>query len=327
MIEIDGDELERIPYVTRGDDVSAKATAAFKVSGGQVRFDQIELYRDIYYTTNSRSAQYKIPDDAYFCLGDNTQNSADCRSWKVKEYRLKNGKSIQGNFMGPTHPDANPRIVGNQIGFENVYGQPYLFTRADVEDDSFRSYNKVPAEFMLGKSTRRFLAIASILTSLATEMGSMKSDLLRVDGLVKTYGKRTVVNGVSFEVNSGEIVGLLGPNGAGKTTSFRATIGMITPDAGEVYFKDEKITKLPMYQRARRGIGYLSQEKSIFRQMTVEENVLAVLEMRGMPRKQRLQKTAEAARRTWLAGSRQATFRRLIRRRAAPTRDHPDIGD
>jgi len=117
--------------------------------------------------------------------------------------------------------------------------------------------------------------------------------LLRVEGLVKTYGKRAVVNGVCFEVEVGEIVGLLGPNGAGKTTSFRATVGMITPDEGEVYFQGERVTDLPMYRRARRGMGYLSQEPSIFRQMTVEENVLAVLEMRGLRRQERRRKTEE----------------------------------
>ena len=117
--------------------------------------------------------------------------------------------------------------------------------------------------------------------------------LLEVRGLVKSYGKRRVVDGVSFEVDAAEIVGLLGPNGAGKTTSFRATIGMITPDDGEVWFDGEEITRMPMYRRARLGMGYLSQEPSIFRQMTVEQNVLAVLEMRGFPRAERLRRCAE----------------------------------
>ena len=117
--------------------------------------------------------------------------------------------------------------------------------------------------------------------------------LLRVENLVKIYGKRSVVDGVSFRVEAGEIVGLLGPNGAGKTTSFRSTIGMITPDAGEVYFQDEDVIGMPMYRRARRGMGYLSQEPSIFRQMTVEQNVLAILEMRGLRRSERLRRTQD----------------------------------
>src|SRR5882672_2096539 len=117
--------------------------------------------------------------------------------------------------------------------------------------------------------------------------------LLEVRGLVKLYGRRKVVDGVSFDVDAAEIVGLLGPNGAGKTTSFRSTIGMITPDAGEVWFDGQEVTRMPMYQRARLGMGYLSQEPSIFRQMTVEENVLAVLEMRALGRGDRLRRAAE----------------------------------
>ncbi len=117
--------------------------------------------------------------------------------------------------------------------------------------------------------------------------------LLEVRGLVKSYGKRRVVDGVSFDVDAAEVVGLLGPNGAGKTTSFRSTIGMIAPDAGLVRFDGEDVTRMPMYLRARRGMGYLSQEPSIFRQLTVEQNVLAVLEMRGFTRTNRLRRCAE----------------------------------
>src|SRR5262245_45459109 len=102
--------------------------------------------------------------------------------------------------------------------------------------------------------------------------------LLEAEGLEKIYGRRKVVKGVSFEVNAGEIVGLLGPNGAGKTTSFRMVTGEIVPNAGRVMFNGEEVTSLPMYQRARRGQGYLAQELSIFRKLTVERNLLAILE-------------------------------------------------
>ncbi|MFH1715142.1 MAG: LPS export ABC transporter ATP-binding protein [Elusimicrobiota bacterium] len=101
---------------------------------------------------------------------------------------------------------------------------------------------------------------------------------LRVDDLYKSYNKRFVVNGVHLEVNQGEIVGLLGPNGAGKTTTFYSTVGLITPDKGEIYLDDIPISSMPMYKRAQLGIGYLSQEPSIFRKLTVEENVMAILE-------------------------------------------------
>ena len=102
--------------------------------------------------------------------------------------------------------------------------------------------------------------------------------LLEVEGLEKIYGRRKVVKGVSFDVNAGEVVGLLGPNGAGKTTSFRMATGQIAPNAGRVTFNGEDVTGLPMYQRARRGMGYLSQEPSVFRKLSVEKNLVAILE-------------------------------------------------
>ncbi len=107
---------------------------------------------------------------------------------------------------------------------------------------------------------------------------------LKADGLVKAYRKRKVVNEVDVTVSQGEIVGLLGPNGAGKTTTFYMMVGLISPDEGRVFLDDEELTKVPMYQRARRGIGYLAQEPSVFRKLSVEENVLAILETLKMPR-------------------------------------------
>jgi len=110
--------------------------------------------------------------------------------------------------------------------------------------------------------------------------------LLEVEGLVKYYGRRPVVNGVSFAVNAGEVVGLLGPNGAGKTTSFRMATGQIAPNDGKVTFNGEDVTSLPMYQRARRGMGYLDQAQSVFRKLSVEGNLLAILE--ALPRSRKL---------------------------------------
>jgi lipopolysaccharide export system ATP-binding protein len=107
---------------------------------------------------------------------------------------------------------------------------------------------------------------------------------LRTVKIVKKYGKRTVVDNVSLEVERGEIVGLLGPNGAGKTTSFYMIVGLIKPNSGKVYFDETEMTKLPMYKRAQMGIGYLAQESSVFRKMTVEDNIKAVLEMSKMSR-------------------------------------------
>ena len=107
--------------------------------------------------------------------------------------------------------------------------------------------------------------------------------VLRTEDLVKKYGKRTVVSHVSINVKQGEIVGLLGPNGAGKTTSFYMTVGLITPNEGRIFLDDLEITKYPVYKRAQTGIGYLAQEASVFRQMTVEDNIASVLEMTNKP--------------------------------------------
>lgn len=113
------------------------------------------------------------------------------------------------------------------------------------------------------------------------EQQTKRSYMLKIQakGLVKRYRNRTVVNNVSFEVNQGEIVGILGPNGAGKTTSFYMVVGLVKPDEGEVFLNNENITKLPMYKRAQMGIGYLPQEASVFRKLSVEDNIKAVLEM------------------------------------------------
>ena len=110
-------------------------------------------------------------------------------------------------------------------------------------------------------------------------MAEEQQMVLRTEDLVKKYKTRTVVNHVSINVKQGEIVGLLGPNGAGKTTTFYMTVGLVTPNEGQIFLNDKEITKYPVYMRARNGIGYLAQEASIFRKMTVEDNLRAVLEM------------------------------------------------
>ncbi|MBN2281484.1 MAG: LPS export ABC transporter ATP-binding protein [Candidatus Marinimicrobia bacterium] len=117
--------------------------------------------------------------------------------------------------------------------------------------------------------------------------------ILKAENLHKTYGKREVVKAVSLNVHKGEIVGLLGPNGAGKTTTFRMVTGMIKPNEGDVFLNDLKITKMPMYKRARHGIGYLSQEPSVFRKLTVEQNILLVMEFLGFSKKQKKEKLEE----------------------------------
>jgi lipopolysaccharide export system ATP-binding protein len=114
--------------------------------------------------------------------------------------------------------------------------------------------------------------------------------ILRADNIVKRYKSRTVVKNVSFEVNQGEIVGLLGPNGAGKTTSFYMVVGMIKPNSGRIFLDDKEISQEPMYRRAQLGIGYLPQEASVFRKLSVEDNIKAVLEMTKMSKQERQEK-------------------------------------
>ena len=114
--------------------------------------------------------------------------------------------------------------------------------------------------------------------------------VLRTEDLVKKYGKRTVVSHVSIDVKQGEIVGLLGPNGAGKTTSFYMTVGLITPNEGRIFLDDLEITKYPVYKRAQTGIGYLAQEATVFRQMSVEDNIASVLEMTNKPKEYQKEK-------------------------------------
>jgi len=122
----------------------------------------------------------------------------------------------------------------------------------------------------------------------------MQVALLKVTGLVKNYGRRRVVDGVNFSVDSGEIVGLLGPNGAGKTTTFRMTCGMVEPDAGKVSLGGKEVTSWPMFRRAKEGgMGYLAQESSVFRKLSVQNNLLGVMEMLGMNRKTRRRRCEE----------------------------------
>jgi lipopolysaccharide export system ATP-binding protein len=143
--------------------------------------------------------------------------------------------------------------------------------------------------------------------------------ILEARGLVKFYGRRKVVDGVNFEVDVGEVVGLLGPNGAGKTTSFRMTTGQVTPNEGRVFFAGSDVTRLPMYRRGRLGMGYLAQETSVFRKLTVEQNILAILEAipfyrslgRKLSRAERFQKTDEVLEKFGLSHLRKNNAARL----------------
>ncbi|MBL9076186.1 MAG: LPS export ABC transporter ATP-binding protein [Planctomycetes bacterium] len=132
------------------------------------------------------------------------------------------------------------------------------------------------------------------MSAPAAERSATPGDeILRTEGLIKAYGGRRVVDQVGIRVREGEIVGLLGPNGAGKTTTFRMVVGMVTPDAGSVWLGSQDVTRQPMYRRARRGLGYLAQQESVFKKMSALDNIRSVLEARGMRRKARDERARE----------------------------------
>lgn len=134
--------------------------------------------------------------------------------------------------------------------------------------------------------------VIDAMNAMAAEKSASAPDL-EARGLVKVYGDRTVVNGMNVKCSCGEIVGILGPNGAGKTTTFYMVVGLVKPEAGSVTFRGEDVTDLPVYQRARKGLGYLAQEPSIFRKLTVWDNVMAILETLPMSRKQRKERAEQ----------------------------------
>ena len=132
-----------------------------------------------------------------------------------------------------------------------------------------------------------------MITVESKKKKTVGQQVLRTEKLVKTYGGRAVVNGVDINCHNGEIVGLLGPNGAGKTTSFYMVVGLVRPDSGRVFFNEKEVTDFPMYKRARLGMGYLPQEESIFRKLTVEQNIMAILETTKMNKQQRKDRCEE----------------------------------
>ena len=134
--------------------------------------------------------------------------------------------------------------------------------------------------------------VLDAMNAMAAERGEARADL-EATGLVKVYGDRTVVNGMDVRCSCGEIVGILGPNGAGKTTTFYMVVGLVKPEAGRVVFRGEDVTSLPVYLRARRGLGYLAQEPSVFRKLSVWDNVMAILETLPMSRKERAARAKE----------------------------------
>jgi len=175
-----------------------------------------------------------------------------------------------------------PRLVGSGA-IQSVDGDP-THSALKIGPELWSAVRELRGDFSkVLRETGEFTAPRRLSGAARVE----GSSVLRAEGLVKTYRRRNVVNDVAINVKQGEIVGLLGPNGAGKTTTFYMIVGLIPPQSGRILFDEEDITNMPMYKRARHGIGYLSQEPSVFRKLTVEENILAILETLPISRKER----------------------------------------
>ena len=166
---------------------------------------------------------------------------------------------------------------------------PSPFTEGNTSGQLDMLTDRTAAE-SIPKENQKETIIVDVAEDVAPALTAPETSTLRTDNLVKKYGKRTVANHVSIEVTQGEIVGLLGPNGAGKTTTFYMTVGLIEPNEGRIFLNDTDITEFPVYKRARNGIGYLAQEASVFRKMSVEDNSRSVLQMTDMSKEEQRDK-------------------------------------
>ena len=204
-----------------------------------------------------------------------------CEMSEKEEYKITDNGGFHGTAEG-SGAEASVRDNTTVGDAENAYpGDGENITAGNAEaDDAARTADNGDTNDNPGAEA----------DAADNAEGASHRMVLRTEGLVKRYGKRTVVNDVSIDVKQGEIVGLLGPNGAGKTTSFYMTTGLIVPNAGHIYLDDLDITDYPVYKRARAGIGYLAQEASVFRKLSVEDNIMAVLEMTKMTKQQQKDK-------------------------------------
>jgi lipopolysaccharide export system ATP-binding protein len=194
---------------------------------------------------------------------------------------------------GPDEPDRYvddhvlPRLLDDGIVYAEPAGDAWERVRLAPAALDELATRRADVEASVEEAVRKLLIGPERRDAVRVADGAAGGSTLTARGLVKTYSKRRVVAEVDVEVSQGEIVGLLGPNGAGKTTTFYMIVGLIGPDQGKVYLDEQELTRWPMYRRARAGIGYLAQEPSIFRKLTVEENIMAILETMGLKRAER----------------------------------------
>ncbi len=206
----------------------------------------------------------------------------------IMAFRRNSGSAMLGSSSDEVSPDELNRYLDDHIlhrltseGVVRAEPAGEAWDRVIVDS---QSWAEIAPERASHVERLESAARSLLLGEQAPQPWISDGSTLTATGLVKAYRKRKVVNEVDITVSQGEIVGLLGPNGAGKTTTFYMVVGLIAPDEGRVFLDDEELTKVPMFQRARRGIGYLAQEPSVFRKLTVEQNVLAILETMKLPR-------------------------------------------
>jgi lipopolysaccharide export system ATP-binding protein len=206
----------------------------------------------------------------------------------VMAFRRLSGQTIMGSSQDEISPDELSRYLEEHI-LRRLLSEGVVYT--DPPGEGWERVVIEPLSWVeLGKDRTSHIeklktAARSLLIEQRTPQATvLNGSTLKASGLVKAYRKRKVVNEVEVSVSQGEIVGLLGPNGAGKTTTFYMMVGLISPDRGRVFLDDAELTKVPMFKRARRGVGYLAQEPSIFRKLSVEDNVMAILETMKLPR-------------------------------------------
>jgi lipopolysaccharide export system ATP-binding protein len=197
-----------------------------------------------------------------------------------EETGQETGRYLEDHVLGRLMAEGIARVQPDGEAWERVCFEPALWADVAAHRESAIARVERTVRNLLGEGERR-------VAQQAGPTGRPAGSVLSARGLVKAFRKRKVVANVDLSVSQGEIVGLLGPNGAGKTTTFYMVVGLIPPDAGRVFLDGEELTRVPMYKRARKGIGYLAQEPSVFRKLTVEENVLAILETMSIPRRER----------------------------------------
>ncbi len=269
--------IERVPSGDLSSLIVLRVIAANAAPGEWMRIDRlVDEVRHEYSLRSSDGAGVTVSPQ-----WEATPASEDGMADYIRDHVVSRWTAegvLEARSDGPAEPDAGPDRAADavRIAPDLHFDRDSLLGEIDLRI----------AGITAGADTSIAASHADRALDPPSELIAEGHSTLSASGLVKIYRKRRVVNDVAVQVSQGEIVGLLGPNGAGKTTTFYMMVGLIAPDGGRVALGDEDVTHVPMFRRARKGVGYLAQEPSVFRKLTVEENVLAILQMLGLPRRE-----------------------------------------